>query len=123
MGKEIVVYPVILAKVDEHYCVTIPGIASGFTHGKQRLDAIKFAMNLIGRLLSIETNYPRPPEQNRIQLKDNEQLIYVAVNLNDYRQMIDVAVEIPEALDHLASEKGLDLSAVMVAALKTKLNH
>lgn len=57
------------------------------------------AMDLIGNLLQDKTNYPKPSEIGTISLKANEQVVYVSIDLTEFRmqhpEVTKIAVEIP----------------------------
>ncbi|MBU9788157.1 type II toxin-antitoxin system HicB family antitoxin [Lentilactobacillus sp. IMAU92037] len=124
MKSDIVIYPVVLVEDASHYFVEAPDFPNGFTQGDNMIDAIKMAMDLIGNLLQDKINYPKPSEIRTIRLKANEQVVYVSVDLTEFRmqhpEVTKITVKIPAYLDQLAREHELNLSQVTTSVLKAK---
>lgn len=124
----IVVYPVIIKyepdTTDYPYLVTIPDI-DGMTQGKDVADAIAMAEDYIGTYSLEEqlpkSNYTLPKANN------GETVTLVRVNVSEYKRKNDTKVikktiTIPNYLNELGKETGINFSELMTNALKEKLH-
>lgn len=129
MQDEIRVFPIIISKNDESsdysYFVEIPDI-DGMTEGKSIDDAIKMAEDYIGTA-SLEdelppSNYSLPQKESK-----NSIVTLVRVDLSEYKRkndkkVIKKTITIPNYLNELGKEHGINFSELMTNALKSKLS-
>lgn len=122
------VFPIIITKdngsTDYPYFVEIPAI-DGMTEGKSIADAIEMAKDYIGTY-SLEDELPDAitelPKAN-----DGEIVSLVTVNVSEYKRkhdnkVIKKTITIPNYLNELGKENGINFSEVMTNALKDKLS-
>lgn len=125
MKKDMVIYPAIFSKDGDYIFVQVPDLQGGFTQGANTLDAVSMAEDLIGNLLEDKTEYPKPSDPQDIKLKDGESLVYISVDLAEFRikysRTIRKNVTIPEYLNVIAKERKINVSQVLTEALRTKL--
>lgn len=123
--EQILVYPVIIAKCDDesgcYYSVTSPNIKGMVTDGATLPEAIIHAQDAIATMLS-ETTYPKVQDPTKWQLKKDEQVMWVSVNmtkwLNDYGKTVRKNITIPAVLNDWAKENNINVSKVATEALK-----
>ncbi|MCI2031672.1 type II toxin-antitoxin system HicB family antitoxin [Limosilactobacillus sp.] len=124
---EIRVFPIIITKdkgSNEYpYFVEIPYI-DGMTEGKSIADAMEMAKDYIGTF-SLENDLP---ESNTKLPKVKEEVVVtlVTVNVSEYKRKHDnravkKIITIPNYLNELGKENGINFSEIMTAALKKKL--
>lgn len=129
MSDKIVVYPAIIKyepdDTDYPYLVTIPDLDNGMTQGKSVEDAIAMAADYIGTS-SLEEELP---ESNYTLPKTgkNEIATLVRVNISEYKRkndnkVIRKSLTIPNYLNELGKERGINFSEVLTNALKEKLS-
>ncbi|MCT4487897.1 type II toxin-antitoxin system HicB family antitoxin [Levilactobacillus parabrevis] len=125
MKKDLVIYPAIFSKDDAYIFVQVPDLQGGYTQGTDTLNAVTMTEDLIGNLLSDKAQYPKPSQPEDIKLKDGETLVYVSVDLAEFRmkysRTIRKNVTIPEYLNVMAKERKVNVSQVLTEALKAKL--
>lgn len=125
---KIKVFPIVITKNEEDsdypYFVEIPDL-NGMTEGKSVADAISMAEDYIGTA-SLEDELPA---SNYALPKTNKDAIVtlVKVNVSEYQRkhdnkVIKKTITIPNYLNELGKENGINFSEVMTSALKTKLN-
>lgn len=125
---EIKVFPIIITKTEDNsdypYLVNIPDL-DGMTEGKSVADAIEMAKDYIGTY-SLED--PLPESNIKLpQSKGSEIATLVTVNVSEYKRkndnkVIKKTITIPNYLNELGKENGINFSEVMTNALKEKLN-
>ncbi|MCH3922982.1 type II toxin-antitoxin system HicB family antitoxin [Limosilactobacillus sp.] len=126
---QIVVYPIIIKyepdDTDCPYLVTIPDLDNGMTQGKSIADAIAMAEDYIGTTSLEESlptsNYALP------QTKKNETVTLVRVNVSEYKRkhdnkVVKKTITIPNYLNELGKENGINFSEVMTNALRDKFS-
>lgn len=125
---EIKVFPIIITEdedgTDYPYLVDIPDI-DGMTEGKSIADAMEMAKDYIGTY-SLEEKLPKS-NTKLPEAKDGATVTLVAVNISEYKRkndnkVIKKAITIPNYLNELGKENGINFSEVMTNALKEKLN-
>lgn len=125
MKKDMVIYPAIFSKDGDYIFVQVPDLQGGFTQGTNTLDAVSMAEDLIGNLLEDKTEYPKPSDPEDFKLKDGESLVYISVDLAEFRikysRTVRKNVTIPEYLNAIAKERKINVSQVLTEALRTKL--
>ncbi|WP_251717286.1 type II toxin-antitoxin system HicB family antitoxin [Lactobacillus agrestimuris] len=125
---KIVVFPIIISKDEEStdypYLVNIPDL-DGMTEGKDIADAIEMAQDYIGTY-SLESELPK---SNTVIPKTGKDEIatLVTVNISEYKRkndnrVIKKTITIPNYLNELGKEKGINFSEVMSNALKKELS-
>ena len=126
---KIVVYPIIIKYEPDDsgypYLVTIPDLDDGMTEGKTIDDAIAMAEDYIGTT-SLEEEMPK---SNYVLPKagKDETVTLVRVNISEYKRkndnkVIKKTITIPNYLNELGKENGINFSEVMTNALKEKLS-
>lgn len=124
---EIKVFPIIITKDEDNSdypCfVEIPDI-DGMTEGKSIADAMEMAKDYIGTY-SLEDKLPES-NTNLPQAKDGATVTLVIVNVSEYKRKNDNKVvrkslTIPNYLNELGIEKGVNFSEILTNALKAKL--
>lgn len=126
---QIVVYPVIIKyepdETDYPYLVTIHDLGDGMTEGKSISDAIAMAEDYIGTV-SLDGELPKSnydlPKTGKAEIAT-----LVRVNVSQYQRRHDnrtvkKTITIPNYLNELGKENGINFSEVMTQALKEKLH-
>lgn len=125
MKKDMVLYPAVFSKDGDYIFVRVPDLQGGFTQGNDTLDAVTMAEDLIGNLLEDRSEYPKPSNPEDIKLEDGESLVYISVDLAEFRikysRTVRKNVTIPEYLNAIAKERKINVSQVLTEALRTKL--
>lgn len=125
---EIKVFPIIITKdedvTDYPYLVDIPDL-DGMTEGKTVADAMEMAKDYIGTY-SLEDKLPKS-NTNLPKAKDGAIVTLVTVNVSEYKRkndnrVIKKTITIPNYLNELGKENGINFSEVMTTALKEKLS-
>ncbi|MGP4118036.1 type II toxin-antitoxin system HicB family antitoxin [Levilactobacillus zymae] len=126
MKKDMVIYPAIFSQDGDYVFVQVPDLPGGFTQGTDTLDAVTMAEDLIGNLLEDKVNYPKPSEPQNLNLSTGESLVYISVDLAEFRakysRTVRKNVTIPEYLNVMAKEQRINVSQVLTEALKAKLS-
>lgn len=127
---DFILYPAIVEKCDDIYCVRLPDFEGCYTSGKTMLEVVKNAKEALGlHYYGMEQDgdkINRPSDPQEITLDDNEQIIFVDVNMKLFREKQsnkskNRMVTLPAWLDAEAKESGINISAVLQEALKEKL--
>ena len=129
MGRNTVVYPVIMSKERDGYFVTIPDFEIN-TEGKDLGDAIFMARDAIGlNGLQLEDEGKELPEPFSINYTKDEGdvLTLVDVDMDEYRKKHDNRTvkkncTIPYYLNAEAEKAGINFSRILQEALKQKLS-
>lgn len=125
---EIKVFPIIITKDEENtdypYFVEIPDI-DGMTEGKSIADAMEMAKDYIGTY-SLEDKLPES-NTKLPKVKDDATVTLVTVNVSEYKRkhdnkVIKKTITIPNYLNELGKENGVNFSELMTTALKEKLS-
>lgn len=126
---DVVVYPIVISydpkEVEYPYFVEIPAV-NGFTEGTSLEDAIKMAEDYIGSLSL--SGKPMPKSVYTLPKADNgDTVTLIRVDLAKYKRehdnkLVKKTLTIPNYLNELGQEEGINFSAVLTAALKEKLN-
>ena len=127
---KIVVYPIIISyepdgKTNYPYLVTIPDLDNGMTEGSSISDAIAMAEDYIGTT-SLEEELP-PSNYSLPKATKNETVTLVRVNISEYKRrndnkVIRKSLTIPNYLNELGQEQGINFSEVLTDALRKKLS-
>ena len=86
MKKELLVYPTIFEENHDdgdYFTVYSPNIPGMVTEGDTREDAAEQAIDAIATMLDGE-EYPEPQDPKSWELKDNESLIYITVDMKQW---------------------------------------
>lgn len=129
MGRNTVVYPVIMSKERDGYFVTIPDFEIN-TEGKDLAEAIFMARDAIGlNGLQLEDEGKELPEPFSINYTKDEGdvLTLVDVDMDEYRKKHDNRTvkkncTIPYYLNAEAEKAGINFSRILQEALKQKLS-
>lgn len=126
---DVVVYPIVISydpkEVEYPYFVEIPAV-NGFTEGTSLEDAIKMAEDYIGSLSL--SGKPMPKSVYTLPKADNgDTVTLVRVDLVKYKRehdnkLVKKTLTIPNYLNELGQEEGVNFSALLIAALKEKLH-
>ncbi|GAA3635778.1 type II toxin-antitoxin system HicB family antitoxin [Lactobacillus hamsteri] len=123
-----VVFPIIISKNNEDakypYLVNIPDL-DGTTEGKDIADAIFMAQDYIGTY-SLKDELPKS-NTNIPKTGKDEIGTLVTVNISEYKRkndnkVIKKTITIPNYLNELGKENGINFSEVMTNALKRELS-
>lgn len=122
------IYPVLISEFndDGHYfVVTSPNIKGMVTQGDTAEEAIYWAEDAIATMLD-GTEYPEPQDPSDWEVKDNERIVYVSVDMTAWlkanSKTIRKTITVPEYLSDLAKDNGINVSAVATHALEEALN-
>ena len=125
---QIVVYPIIIRHdpdgTDDPYLVTIPDLKNGMTEGSSVGDAIKMGADYIGTASLVKQ---LPPSNYKLpKAKSDEIVTLVRVNISEYQRkhdhkVVKKTITIPNYLNELGKEQGINFFKVMTEALKEKL--
>lgn len=133
MKDKVLIYPTIFTEnndEDGHYfTVTSPNIDGMVTEGTTREEAAMEAIDAIATMLDGE-EYPEPQDTATWSLEPNETIVYITVNMTQWYQekarllktkTIRRTITLPEYLNDLAKESGINVSRVASEALEQKL--
>lgn len=133
MYKDIYMYPAIIAKLgDNDYNVRFPDFEIINTYGENLENAYIMSEDALSLelfdLYEDKKEIPDGIEIDDIELKSNETLILVKVNLRDIVRKYDnkavkKTLSIPSWLDKLAKAEKINFSQVLQEALESKLNR
>jgi len=127
-----VIYPIVITKTEDSttpYSVSIPDI-DGMTQGTTVGDSIEMARDFIGlKVMDLQDSNKLVPASNYTIPKSNKNdvVTLVDVDIDSYRKkhdtkLIKKTLTIPNYLNVLGKEKGVNFSEVLTDALKSKLN-
>lgn len=123
------VYPVVLTQSPESILVYVPDFNID-TEGTDFADAIEMARDAISiTAVCIEDDgaaLPEPSKVEAVSAKKGSIVTLVDVDVDDYRQKNNMRsvrrnVTLPAYLDYAAEKSGINVSAVLQAALKREL--
>lgn len=130
---KILVYPTIFVEnhdEDGHYfTVYSPNINGMVTEGDTREEAAIQAVDAIATMLDGE-KYPEPLDPGSWSIKENESIVYITVNMTQWytekaralkTKTIRRTITIPEYLNDLAKENGLNVSRIASEAIEKQL--
>ncbi|MCC4370540.1 type II toxin-antitoxin system HicB family antitoxin [Limosilactobacillus reuteri] len=126
MKKDILIYPVIMTECNDesghYYGVTSPNIKGMVTDGVTMQEAVLHAEDAIATMISDMPEYPEVQDPTKWELKDNESVMWVTVNmakwLNQYGKTVRRNISIPEGLNNWAKENKINVSQVTAKALR-----
>ena len=124
-------YPIIMSKGAEYIVVFVPDFNIN-TQGKDYAEAMEMARDAIG-LMGIDMEddgeeIPKPSDLATIKREGKDEVItLVDVDFYEYRRRNDMRtvrrnVSLPSWLNVRAEEAGLNVSAILQAALRQELN-
>ncbi|MCL2842315.1 MAG: type II toxin-antitoxin system HicB family antitoxin [Oscillospiraceae bacterium] len=123
-------YPVVFVKLDDGYAVHVPDFPLD-THGDSLAEAIEEARDAMGimgiDLEDDEKPLPAPTDVHTLVCAPNEFISLVDIDFTAYRRAherrsVRRNVSIPSWLNAEAEKAGLNVSAVLQAALKQELH-
>ena len=133
MRKDSIFYPVIIDKNkndnEKYYNVYIPDLDT-YTEGETIPDAMEMARDAIGlKCITMQDehiNLPIPSEMKTIKVSDDKLVTLIDVDLFDYRRKNELRtvrrnVSIPSWINYEAEKSGINVSALLVQAIKTEL--
>ena len=123
-------YPVIFSKLDDGYAVHVPDFPLD-TQGNSLAEAIEMARDAIG-IMGIDFEdekkpLPTPSDPEKITRKKGEFVSLVDIDFAEYRRAherryVRRNVTLPSWLNVEAEKAGINVSAVLQAALKKELH-
>ncbi|MFD1466108.1 type II toxin-antitoxin system HicB family antitoxin [Lapidilactobacillus mulanensis] len=132
MNDKILVYPTIFAEFHDdgdYFTVTSPNIPGMITQGQTRQDAAIEAIDAIATMLDGE-NYPVTQDPSQWKLANSESIVYITVNMSEWYRAKERALKtkavrrtitLPEYLNDLAKNRGINVSRVASEALEKVL--
>lgn len=124
-------YPMIFTYSENRIEIRAVDFENCYSVVEEEKDAAKFAMSLLsGKIIEYETEkreIPNPTNISKIELKENEKLLYVNVWMPYFRgkskdTYVKKTLTIPTWLDILAKNHNINFSSVLVKALKKELH-
>lgn len=128
--KEDYVYPVKIKKEDDVFLITFPDFPDQITEAEDESQVIRSAQEVLALCIIDNENQgmdnPKPSREGDILLEDGEKAVYVHLWMPYFRNAakeiyVKKTLTIPQWLDLLAKEKGINFSAVLVSGLKQEL--
>lgn len=125
-----VVYPVVFTKLDDGYMAYVPDLKCN-TQGDDLAEAIVMSRDAIGLMCmdmqDDQKPLPEPSDPTSIQTAANEIVSLVDVDVDAYRRAhnqrtVRRNVSLPCWLNEQADRAGVNVSAILQAALKRELN-
>ena len=125
-----VVYPVVFTKLDDGYMAYVPDLECN-TQGDDLAEAIVMSRDAIGLMCmdmqDDQKPLPEPSDPTSIQTAANEIVSLVDVDVDAYRRAhnqrtVRRNVSLPCWLNEQADRAGVNVSAILQAALKRELN-
>ena len=121
------VYPAIF-HYEESYWVEFPDLEGCVTDGDSLEAAMEHAQEAMGLYLAtlLEENQPLPESSNIKEIKTEDILSYVSVDVNKFRRStkaVKKTLSIPEWLAIEADRHNLSLSKVLQDGLKSQLGY
>lgn len=125
------VFPAVFTKEENGaYSVNFPDVKNCFTSGESLADAIEAAEDVLGTMLTFyedeHRDIPDPSPLDAVQTTEGEFVSYIACDTLEYRKRnntraVKKTLSIPEWLNELATERGVNFSQVLQDALKNQL--
>ncbi|MGL5315896.1 MAG: type II toxin-antitoxin system HicB family antitoxin [Peptostreptococcaceae bacterium] len=124
--KNSYIFPAIFYREEDGYNVYFPDIAGAFTCGDTFEEAMFMAKDCLELCLSDVDNIPTVGEIDNIKLKKGEYIVMIKADMIEFRkkyqsQLIKKTLTIPQWLNDLGIEKGVNFSSMLVKALKKEL--
>ncbi|GHU68202.1 HicB family protein [Clostridia bacterium] len=124
------VYPAVFTPEETGFSIDFPDIESCYTCGDDLVDGIEMAEDILAsRLYDIEVSgktVPDPSPLDTLVLKNGEFSTLVHCDTIVYRKLkngkaVKKTLSIPQWMDEMASEKGINFSKVLQDALAAQL--
>lgn len=122
-------YPIVMSKGAEHIVVFVPDFNIN-TQGTDYADAMEMARDAIG-IMGIDMEdekepIPRPSDVSEVAKQEEDVVTLVDVDFAEYRRKNDMRtvrrnVSLPSWLNAEADRAGVNVSAILQAALKEEL--
>lgn len=125
--KTKLVYPIIATECndeDGHYFVaTSPNIPGMVTQGDTLAELAYQAEDAIATMLDGE-KYPEVEDASKWDLENNQHIVYITVDMAKWLNSKTVRrnITVPQYLNDLAKERGINVSRLATEALKAELN-
>lgn len=125
--KNKLVYPIIATEYndeDGHYFVaTSPNIPGMVTQGDTLAELAYQAEDAIATMLDGE-KYPEVEDASKWDLENNQHIVYITVDMAKWLNSKTVRrnITVPQYLNDLAKEQGINVSRLATEALKAELN-
>lgn len=124
MKQNILAYPVLLTEYHDdgnYFVVTSPNIQGMVTDGKTIAEALTNAEDAMATMLD-GLEYPDVQDPKLWELKDNQQVSWVTVNMtkwkNRYGKTVRRNITLPEGLNNWAKDNKINVSQVAANALR-----
>lgn len=123
-------YPAIFTKEENGYSVIFPDLEGCYTCGDDLKDALYMAEDVLAFTLydyeKSDKSIPDPSDASTFDAGSNGFVNYIACDTIEYQRRnnnkaVKKTLSIPEWLNELAIEKGVNFSQVLQDALKTQL--
>lgn len=123
-------YPAVFTKENSGYSITFRDLEGCFTCGSSITEGLEMAEDVLALVLyGYETDgrqIPMPSEPSEMKRTDNEFINYVKCDTTKYRKLynnkaVKKTLTIPEWLNEEAMAKGINFSATLQEALKSRL--
>lgn len=103
--------------------ITTPNIPGVVTQGNSLDEAAYNAEDAIATMIADQKDYPKPQDPTGWQLGKDDRLVYVAVNMTQWRKkygrMVRKSITIPGYLADWAKENNVNVSRVASDALRS----
>ncbi|WP_125565957.1 type II toxin-antitoxin system HicB family antitoxin [Companilactobacillus insicii] len=129
--RRIVAYPAILDDRDNSkniYTVTFPDVPGAISEGTGLAEAVYMASEAMGLMLYDREELPVPSDLKTIENENPDCAVtFVSADLNEISKnvrvpMVNINTTISSELAMMAEERNIDLSEILIEALKNKLN-
>lgn len=126
----VVFYPVVFTQLEDGYMVYVPDLDCN-TQGDDLAEAFAMGRDMIGMMcMDMEDEgkaLPAASDPAALQLHEHEFVSMLDVDIDAYRRMhsqraVRRNVSLPSWLNEKADQAGLNVSAILQAALKRELN-
>jgi len=128
--KERLFYPAIFEQFNGEYTVVFPDLEGCLTQGSNLEESYKMAFEVLGMTLTYfeeeKRELPAPSNPKDIKLEREQFVAIIEFNLQEYRKKYDSKAiskncTIPNWMNTVALEKGLNFSQVLQEALMLRL--
>jgi predicted RNase H-like HicB family nuclease len=120
-------YPALFIQDGKYIRVEFPDVPDAMTSGVDFNEAYEMAQEVLGLVLEDYQEYPKPSQLSEVQ-SDGAAIVLIPIDMVAYMKKyhgktIKNTVSVPEYLDMLAREEGINKSEVYTEALENKLAY
>lgn len=127
--KDIATYPMIVEHFNdedgEYYVATSPNIKGLVTQGDSINELVTNVQDAIGGWIDGK-EYPKVEDPTKWQLSQNQQVMWVTVDMNDWRKQsqktVHRTVTVPEYLNNFAKKNKINVSKLVTQKLEELYN-